>query len=58
MLCGPINEGVLSLGADQRAKMSEHVTASDNVTGTDSTALIERWDTEYNYLFLIYLVVP
>ena len=38
--------------------MSENVMTSDNVTGTESSALIERWDSEYNYLFLIYLVVP
>merc|ERR1712156_663094 len=29
---------------------------SDNIAGTESSALIESWDTEYNYLFLIYLV--
>ena len=37
--------------------MSDSAIGSDNVTGTESSALIERWDTEYNYLFLIYLVV-
>ena len=37
--------------------MGDTAVGSDNIAGTESSALIESWDTEYNYLFLIYLVV-
>ena len=36
--------------------MTDNVITIDSSTETEAPALIESWDTEYNYDFLIYLV--
>ena len=49
--------GQLSPKKNHNTKMTDNVIASDSATETEAPALIESWDTEYNYDFLIYLVV-